>query len=349
MRNVAIALAVGFVLLAALLPLDVPMALYFGWIAFLARVRQRMEVHGTGLAVAGAALALFTAGVHWMARSWRQQLSSTSDRDERPWKLRWSLAIVAVVLLAFAAGTCMIGVTHQVGWLLSDPEPFMGSALNPHSAIHVAHVANIRRANNLRQIGIALSAHQDHYASLPPGGSFSRDGAMLHSWATHLLPFVNYSTEGIDFTLPWNHPENEKYFRCVIFEYINPAFRAAPVTDSQGFGLNHFAANERVLGGNRRMKLEDITDGTATTLLIGEVPDHFKPWGHPVNWRDPAKGINKSPNGFGGPPGSTGANFVMADGSVRFVSDHIGPEVLRALSTPAGGEVINPDVLAEPQ
>ena len=65
----------------------------------------------------------------------------------------------------------------------------------------------------------------------------------------------------------------------------------------------------------------------------------FKPWGHPTNWRDPTVGLN-TPDGFGGPRGNGGANFVMADASVRFVSDKISPDMLRALTTPGGGEDI---------
>ena len=35
--------------------------------------------------------------------------------------------------------------------------------------------------------------------------------------------------------------------------------------------------------------------------MAGEVAGDFKPWGDPTNWRDPALGINRSPEGFGGP------------------------------------------------
>ena len=145
--------------------------------------------------------------------------------------------------------------------------------------------------------------------------------------------------------LPWNHPENAVYFKCVIPELINPSLRGAPLTDADGYGLNHYSVNCHVLGANRGLKLAQITDGTATTLLAGEINANFKPWAHPINFRDPAKGINRSPDGFGGPRLAAGANFVMADGSVHFISERIDPAVLRALATPAGGETIAENVL----
>jgi prepilin-type processing-associated H-X9-DG protein len=119
--------------------------------------------------------------------------------------------------------------------------------------------------------------------------------------------------------------------------------------DANGYGLSHYAANSHVLGPNTALRVGDITDGTSTTLLIGEVNTEFKPWGHPVNWRDPALGIQRSPRGFGGVAGSGGANFVMVDGSVRFISERVSPAVLRALATPNGGESIDPDALDAPR
>jgi prepilin-type processing-associated H-X9-DG protein len=90
--------------------------------------------------------------------------------------------------------------------------------------------------------------------------------------------------------------------------------------------------------------MSDITDGLSNTLLAGEVNGNFKPWGYPANWRDPALGINKSPDGFGSPwRRRKGANFLFADGSIHFIQDDIDPVILKALSTPDGGETSNSD------
>ena len=86
--------------------------------------------------------------------------------------------------------------------------------------------------------------------------------------------------------------------------------------------------------------MKDITDGTANTLLIGTVGQNFKPWGHPANVRDPALGINRSLDSFGGPPIWRGAQFAMCDGSVRFFSEDTDPSIMAALGTIAGGEHI---------
>jgi hypothetical protein len=163
------------------------------------------------------------------------------------------------------------------------------------------------------------------------------------------LPFLlgSYATNDIDKKVAWNHPRNERFFKCIIPEFINPDLGNAALEDAQGFGLSHYAANSRVLGANRGMRRADIADGTSTTLLVGEVNANFQPWGNPINWRDPAKGINKTAHGFGGPRTAGGGRFLMADGSVRFISAQVSPEVLRALATPAGGEEIDLAVLQD--
>lgn len=304
-------------------PIPVTLSLVFGWIVFLYHTLPRVTVDGPSVLVGCLALILFTAGVHAAGRGWRQKTLSAPH-----WKLRWSLAVVAVVFLLFAAGISLVGIVHQSGWLLTSREPTY------IQAIRWGNGGDAR--NNLKQIALAiLNYHGSFDGKGPPGGTFTPDGEMLHSWETYSLVFLGYSTQNIDFQLPWNHPRNEKYFKCVLGDFINSSLSSPPLFDERGFGLSHYAANIRVLGPNKNLRLGDISDGTANTLLIGEVNADFKPWGHPVNWRDPVKGINRSPHGFGGPPYAGGAYFSMADGSVRFISERIEPEVLRALSTPA--------------
>jgi len=310
--------------------------LIVGSIGFLLRTLPRASVDWGNLLVGGIALVLFTAGVHCIGRGWCQKAREENDSSPRAWCMSWSAGIVAVLAASFAAAVCMVGSIHQVGWLLNDPDPFYGSALEGSGGGSI---------NNLRGIGLDVMNYTSVYGRLPPGGTFTPDGAMLHSWETSILPFVAYDTRGINLDHPWNHPDNQKYFQCVLSEFINPDFRTSELADRDGYGLSHYAANSHVMGGNRQMKQADITDGTSMTLLIGEVNTAFKPWGHPANFRDPANGINTTPHGFGGARGSGGTQFVMADGSVRFVSDQISPEVLKALSTPAGGETIDEGVL----
>ncbi|MFO0929004.1 MAG: DUF1559 domain-containing protein [Gemmataceae bacterium] len=149
-------------------------------------------------------------------------------------------------------------------------------------------------------MGMAAHTYADTNGALPAGGTFTDDGRMLHGWAVHLLPYLIYDIRTIDLQRPWIDPVNAKAFRSVLPEFVNPDLRHPALYDAQGFALSHYAANSHVLAANRRMKLDEITDGTSVTLLIGEVNAGFKAWGHPLNGRDPAKGINHSPQGFGG-------------------------------------------------
>jgi hypothetical protein len=325
-RVVLVALAVAAAVAAVF---EVPRLLVFGWIWFLAVVLPAVTVDWGVLAVGAAALVLFAGGVHWAGWAWRRRAAGRP-----PWRFRWTLSVVALTFLLFASGVCLVGLTHQVAWLAGAREPLYGTSLGERYQSRAAQW-------NLKDLGMGALNYHSTIGRLPPGGTFTPDGAGLHSWETHLLPYLPYSTREIDMQSPWNGPRNEAYFKSVLPPFINPDFRTADLEDADGFGLSHYAANRHVFNAGQPLRLDQITDGPANTILFGEVNTGFKPWGDPVNWRDPAKGINASPEGFGGARSNGGARFVMADGSVRFVSEKVSPRVLQALATPAGGEPVD--------
>jgi len=318
--------------------LDAARALAVGWVQFLARVLPRLTWDKNSVVLAVIAFALFTLGVHWLCRAlvrWRG--------SERPWKFGGSVAVALSVVVAFAAGICMIGVVHQSGWLMASEQPMM------------VEKETWRFQDNSRKnlIGLSLGLQNclSSYGTFP--GRDPKTGAVLQSWSTYASIYYGLSTSDekgnkLELSLPWNARSNHVIFRGVIPFLINPALPDAPVRDANGDGLAHYAANCRAMRNGVFRPLNEFTDGLANTILIGEVNANFRPWGDPGNVRDPARGVNRSPYGFGGPPGAGGALFAMADGSVKFISEKVSPAVMKALGTPDGGEAIESGVLRDP-
>ena len=112
-----------------------------------------------------------------------------------------------------------------------------------------------------------------------------------------------------------------------------------------------------------KMPLTNITDGTSNTFMIGEdVPEYiaWNAWAYPNGAIGtcaipPNTGITIAPlgaaAGFGQWPTrysfrsrhTSGLQFALADGSVRFVRESIPLQFYRAMATRAGGEIANTD------
>jgi prepilin-type processing-associated H-X9-DG protein len=152
---------------------------------------------------------------------------------------------------------------------------------------------------------------------------------------------------------------------------------AAPIGYAACYGSGELdevpGPKEGVFYRNSRVRLADITDGSSTTLLIGDRAwSHaMAPWAGAVNkgmvrggprnrWRNSAEAVYPAPN-FAcvqanalnrrdDPDGSLdefysehpgGANLLFADGAVHFLHAQIQQAVLMALGTRAGGEAVS--------
>ena len=310
--------------------------LLFGWAIFLYRTLPNATVDWLACTQAAVAVVLLTTVAHYFLRWLFGQIRQAETGSRRQWKFRWTLFSLVAVVFLFVAGISVTALAHQVGWLLASNEPWWTS---------IARGAALRgqSSNNLKQIGLGFHLYHDAHESFPPGGTFNEFGEMQHGWVTMLLPYLEYGHLKIDFSAAWDHPNNRQAMQTPVSPVQSPAISQENFTDEEGYALAHYAANCRVVGGGEPLRLSDIPDGQSNTILAGEIVEGFKPWGHPVNWRDPALGLNV-PGGFGSPHAARVTQVLMADGSVRVIPADIDPALLRALATPAGKE----DVEAPP-
>jgi prepilin-type processing-associated H-X9-DG protein len=194
--------------------------------------------------------------------------------------------------------------------------------------------------NNLKQIGLAMHNYHDRHGCFPAAATFDDRGRPLLSWRVTILPFMEEDALYREFHLnePWYSPHNRTLLGKM------PAAFACPLNEGRK-GWAEMSTYQVIIGpqtmftgGTAGVRLADVTDGTANTILVVETND-LAPWTAP---HDVAFSSASSLGTCGsGHPG--GLNAAMADGSVHFLKSTIDPGVLWSLITRDGGEVIKPE------
>jgi prepilin-type N-terminal cleavage/methylation domain-containing protein/prepilin-type processing-associated H-X9-DG protein len=266
--------------------------------------------------------------------------------------------------------------------------------------------------NNLKQISLALHNYHDAVATFPPGYISLTQGNQPNGaeigpgwgWMSMVLGQMEQVTlfNGVNFSLPTPAPASQtaRATRLNILLCPSNVGDNGPLTikDASGkvivadlapgqyvgvagqFEPEEFPAqNNGVFYRNSRIGIRDITDGTSSTLMIGERSQNVAnatwvgmiPAGLACNnptWPvQDCEASNVLILGHTGPspdepwidvPNNRkagvddfhslhagGCNFAFCDGSIRFIKETINPQVFSYLATRNGGEVISGDGL----
>jgi prepilin-type N-terminal cleavage/methylation domain-containing protein/prepilin-type processing-associated H-X9-DG protein len=270
-------------------------------------------------------------------------------------------------------------------------------------AVQAAREASRRTQcrNNLHQLGVALHNYHDTTHCFPPGyvstfDSSGNDTGAGWGWGSIVLPQVEQLAlqKTVDFHQPIESAANSaarvRVFRVFVcpsdkFKETWTAIKRDPLgnplaTICQIASANYigvFGVSEPGIDGegmffrDSRISLRDVTDGTSTTLLVGErsktwcdatwvgaVTDAslFPPPGSPaLRQVQNASGMVLGHTSEGPPSGpdlecnnfsslhSQGANFLYVDGHVGFISSFIDRALFNALATRDGGETVGDD------
>lgn len=219
--------------------------------------------------------------------------------------------------------------------------------------------------NNLKMIGLAMHNFHDTWNAFPQGTIPSKKlkPDERQSWAVSLLPYLDQAAlyNQMDVNLresaQWDADELQEWIQVKIPAFINPSqpagFEAGePATiDYAGWaGVGADAPTEKcaakkkgIFGYDRVTGIRDIIDGTSNTVMVSDVVSKSRgPWAQGGSATIRALTSKPYVNGDDGigSPHVGGFHILMADGSVRFVSENISPDTLEALATRAGSEIV---------
>ena len=229
------------------------------------------------------------------------------------------------------------------------------------------NMSRLSCATNLKQIGIAFDLYHQTWDCFPPGGWGWRpfsvpkgtppDTYRQLAWSALILDYLEAKgvSDLLNIDRAFDSPANTTAAGMVVSLYICPAVRTKPYSSS-GRATSHYGGmyGERITSPNnppkgvmiydRTFQKKEITDGITQTIIVSEDSTNSGgEWINGLNIFDQAYPINQAPaieNDMRSEHPS-GVNSLFADGSVKFLNQHMDLKLLAGLCTRAGGEFIN--------
>src|SRR4051812_601259 len=258
----------------------------------------------------------------------------------------------------------------------------------------------VQCVNNLMQLGIAVQNYESAHEVLPPGvinptGPIMNSARGYHSsWMVQILPYVEQKNlyRRIDPKVGIYDDVNLTARVSLVNSFLCPSDGGAMRGGSNAIAENNYAAchndteapidvnNKGVFFLNSHVRYEDITDGSAYTIFLGEKPLNAADLGWASGTRATLRNTGRRLNlpeligaGFttddedeeGGADGPArkaaadpaksgyvggfasrhagGSNFAFGDGSVKFLKNSMDPKIYRNLGNRMDGEAIGGD------
>jgi prepilin-type processing-associated H-X9-DG protein len=205
--------------------------------------------------------------------------------------------------------------------------------------------------NNIKQVTYALLNYEHTTNAFPPLYTVDKDGKPLHSWRVLILPFIEQQAlyKAIRLDEPWNSEHNKQFHNVVIPGFQcpnNPNVNGTANCNYSGIAGEVFKPPKEPFPSRKgSVSLDHIMagDGTSATIAVVETKEAFC-WMNPtadMTLDDLAKGINV-PGGRAGSTHPGGCNVGFCDQAVRFMSESVEKQILRALGAIDSGGIVNP-------
>ena len=228
---------------------------------------------------------------------------------------------------------------QQISVELTDNQRTVEAVLKPLTAALNAARRSAKRQqsiNNLKQIALAMHIYHDKHKRFPPAASYDKDGKPLLSWRVLLLPYLDQEALYKQFKLdePWDSEHNKQAARAIPKQYLDPLANAGPGMTTYLLPI----AKGTIFGGKESLRIQDIRDGSSTTLLVVTAkPDEAVFWSKPEDLPVAEKGLKQllfddQHTEFLG---------ALADGSVRAFSQQSDVKTLWHLLLANDGQAID--------